>query len=96
MGSLSRPRRTRLRGADDPSANVPAEGPVPRGRCIFCRQYFADDIYLERGLILCGDCRYYVRHGRWPNYERRPRDQTADEMLAEMQAKGYLSTRVDS
>jgi hypothetical protein len=54
---------------DRPSAKLP-DGPVPCGRCEMCQQFFDDDIYILRGVILCGDCRYFVRNGRWPNYDR--------------------------
>ena len=46
------------------------DGPVPFGQCTQCGESFTDDIYRFRGAILCGDCRYFVRHGRWPNYAK--------------------------
>jgi len=51
------------------SAKLP-DGPVPCGRCELCKEFFDDDIYLLRGVTLCGDCRFFVRNGRWPSYER--------------------------
>jgi len=70
MGCVIRPRPSvKLGGEDRPAAQLP-DGPVPSGRCEYCRKSFDHDIYLFRGVVLCGDCRYYVRNGRWPNYER--------------------------
>ena len=51
---------------------MPEDGPVSSGHCTACGGYFADDIYRYMGVILCGDCRYYVRHGRVPNHEPHP------------------------
>ena len=48
------------------------DGPVGEGTCTNCGEYHMGDIYRYRGVILCGDCRYYVRHGRWPNHDRNP------------------------
>ena len=68
MGSMSRPA-FRFQAHDRISARLP-DGPVPCGRCEMCQQFCDDDIYLQRGGILCGDCRFFVRNGRWPNYDR--------------------------
>ncbi len=48
------------------------DGPVSGGRCTKCGERFIWDIYRYRGVILCGDCRYFVRHGRWPNHDKYP------------------------
>ena len=48
------------------------DGPAPRSRCGMCGEFRLTDIYRYRGRILCGDCRFFVRHGRWPNYDVCP------------------------
>ncbi len=75
MGCLLRPPPALPLGGVDRNVTtqVTPDGPVGHGRCSHCGNEFESDIYRFRGDILCGDCRYYVRHGRWPNYDRLPR-----------------------
>jgi hypothetical protein len=66
---MSRPQPAfRFDSHDRLSTQLP-DGPVPCGRCEMCCKFFDEDIYSLRGVILCGDCRFFVRNGRWPNYE---------------------------
>lgn len=74
MGCLLRPPPTRHPGdVDRVATHVAPDGPVRHGRCSHCGHEFDSDVYRYRGAILCGDCRYYIRHGRWPNYDSLPR-----------------------
>lgn len=86
MGCLLRPPPTRPPGGVNGHVATQAapDGPVRHGRCSHCGNEFDSDIYRFRGAILCGDCRYYVRHGRWPNYDRLPRASwlSAEEIAA--------------
>lgn len=72
------------------------DGPVPGGRCTKCGKRFLDDIYRFQGIILCGDCRYFVRHGRWPSYDRHPgaNGTTAGGIIA-VKETAYHGFRVD-
>lgn len=86
MGCLLSPPPIRLPGDDrrNVSTHVSPDGPVRRGRCSHCGGDFDSDIYRFRGVILCGECRYYVRHGRWPSHDRSPGGNftSADEIIA--------------
>lgn len=41
-----------------------------QGECCRCHQ--RDELFWYEGRIYCGDCRYYMRHGVWPTFGRRP------------------------
>jgi len=52
--------------------------PIERGQCSHCCRQCHCDIYefkagKLKGKTLCGDCRYFQRHGRLPQKETRPR-----------------------
>lgn len=40
--------------------------PIRGGRCSRCYEFFSTDIYIFRGQVLCGECRYVVRHNKLP------------------------------
>lgn len=47
------------------------DGPLPAGmkpECRHCGVRKDSDIYIYKGRVLCGDCRYKVRTGKWPSY----------------------------
>jgi len=60
------------------------DGPVHDAICTKCYEFFEDDIYRYQGINLCGDCRYWVIHGRWPNYDKNPGGncRSADSVIA--------------
>jgi len=72
MASLLKPPTTRRLGGDSGGIAALPDGPVAGGRCTKCGGSFTYDIYCYRGVILCGDCRYFVRHGRWPSHDKTP------------------------
>ena len=43
---------------------VPIPMEVDTEEC--CRCYRRHDLYRHEGRVYCGDCRYFMRHGRWP------------------------------
>lgn len=45
-------------------------GPAGVNYCCDCGLYFKDDIYWVNGRTYCGDCRYFLRHGRMPTHEK--------------------------
>lgn len=49
------------------------DGPIEAKRsieCDHCHNKYTDDIYVYRHRVLCGCCRYKMRHGRLP--DRKP------------------------
>jgi hypothetical protein len=96
MGCLLRPPPIRLRGDGSPTARIASDGPVHHGRCSRCGKVSDDDMYRCQGVILCGDCRYYVRHGRWPNYSHTPQAPhvSADAVVAAHE-KAFHGRRID-
>jgi hypothetical protein len=50
----------------------PRSVPIGAGRCCACSHWCDDDIYDCGGWVLCGDCRYTLRHDREPIHEQHP------------------------
>lgn len=47
-----------------------ADGPCEcGGKCQKCHELFSTDIYHYQGWVLCGECRYFVRHNKHPSRE---------------------------
>lgn len=56
----------------EPTPGLHSDGPCEGGgTCINCQEWHGFDIYFWRGRLLCGDCRFYIRHGQWPVYSRK-------------------------
>lgn len=46
-----------------------ADGPIKTGTCKRCGCVYHHDIFNWHGMVLCGDCRYWERHGKVPPRE---------------------------
>jgi predicted nucleic acid-binding Zn-ribbon protein len=49
-----------------PQSDLP-DGPYSgMHKCADCDGWFSDDMFVLAGDVVCGDCRYRRRHGRYP------------------------------
>jgi hypothetical protein len=64
------------------------DGPVTMGPCSACGKFCTHDIYRWHGVIVCGDCRYEMRHGKPPSHERGIGNHHTTEPESERQYRG--------